>query len=70
MLAVPLGIALAALLVFVINERSFGWSMDFVTQAKPILLGIALAVAAALLAGLYPAARAGQLNVLAHLREE
>lgn len=70
LLAVPLGIALAALLVFVINKRSFGWSMDFVTQAKPILLGIVLAVAAALLAGLYPAARAGQLNVLAHLREE
>jgi len=70
LVAIPLGTALAALLVFVINERSFGWSMDFVTQAKPMLLGVALAVAAALLAGLYPAIRAGRLNIITHLREE
>lgn len=52
--AVPLGTALAWLLVQVINKRSFGWSMDFVLTPGTLLSGLGMAIAAAVLAGLYP----------------
>jgi putative ABC transport system permease protein len=55
LLALPIGLGLAALLIFVINQRSFGWSMDLVVTPGPLLAGLTLAVCAALLAGLYPA---------------
>jgi putative ABC transport system permease protein len=53
--AMPLGAALAWMLVHVINRRSFGWSMDFVISPAAMLAGLAMAIAAAVLAGLYPA---------------
>jgi putative ABC transport system permease protein len=53
--AMPLGAALAWLLVHVINRRSFGWSMDFVISADTMLAGLVMAIAAAALAGIYPA---------------
>jgi putative ABC transport system permease protein len=68
--ALPLGTALAALLVHVINRRSFGWSMDFTVSADPLLTGMVLAIAAALLAGVYPAIRAGRVELGGALREE
>jgi putative ABC transport system permease protein len=68
--ALPLGTALAALLVQVINRRSFGWTMEFVPTAGPLVGGIALAVLAALLAGVYPARRASRMELAAALREE
>jgi putative ABC transport system permease protein len=68
--AAPIGIALAALLVYVINKRSFGWSMDLIVTAGPIASGFVLAVAAALLAGIYPAARAVRTGLAGALREE
>jgi putative ABC transport system permease protein len=52
--ALPLGAALAWMLVHVINRRSFGWTMDFVITPGPLLTGLVMAMAAALLAGLYP----------------
>ena len=54
LMALPLGAALAWMLVHVINRRSFGWTMDFVVAPGPLLAGLVMAVAAALLAGLYP----------------
>jgi putative ABC transport system permease protein len=68
--AAPIGTVLAALLVHVINRRSFGWSMDFVVTPAALALGLALAVAAALLAGAYPAWRASRTSLAAALREE
>jgi putative ABC transport system permease protein len=70
LLAVPLGIVMAALLVFIINQRSFGWSMGLVVELTPLVLGVALALTAALLAGIYPALRAGRSSVATQLREE
>ncbi len=69
-LAIPLGIVMAGLLVEVINQRSFGWGMDLVIEPAPLGLGLALAVAAALLAGIYPAWRMSRSSVAARLREE
>jgi putative ABC transport system permease protein len=68
--AIPIGSALAALLVHVINRRSFGWSMELVISAEAVLAGLAVAVAAALLAGLYPAWRASRVELAAGLRED
>ncbi|MBN1237872.1 MAG: ABC transporter permease [Gammaproteobacteria bacterium] len=68
--AMPVGAALAALLVHVINRRSFGWSMELVLSPGPLLSGLALAVGAALLAGVVPALRTRRLAVAGALREE
>jgi putative ABC transport system permease protein len=68
--AIPLGAVLAALLVYVINQRSFGWSMDLVITPAPLVLGVGLAVTAALLAGIYPAARGSRVSLDAALRDE
>ncbi|HEY7672899.1 MAG TPA: FtsX-like permease family protein, partial [Gammaproteobacteria bacterium] len=68
--AIPLGAVLAALLVYVINQRSFGWSMDLVITPAPLVLGAILAVTAALLAGVYPALRASRGGIDAALRDE
>ena len=68
--AMPLGIALAGLLVFVINRRAFGWTMSFEISAGELLQGVLLAVVAALLAGVYPAWRTSRRPVAQDLREE
>ena len=68
--AVPIGMALALLLVHVINRRSFGWTMDFVLTPQALASGLALAVVAALLAGVYPAWRASRVELGAALRED
>jgi putative ABC transport system permease protein len=70
LVAVPLGTGLAALLVHVINRRSFGWTMDFAPTVEPLAAGLALAVGAALLAGVYPSWRAGRSVLGTALREE
>jgi putative ABC transport system permease protein len=68
--AIPLGAALAALLVYVINQRSFGWSMHLVITPAPVTLGAGLAVTAAFLAGIYPALRASRVSLDTALRDE
>jgi putative ABC transport system permease protein len=69
-LALPLGVLLALLLVEVVNRRSFGWSMSF--QVDPALLvnALLLSLAASLLAGLYPAYRIARTSPAEVLREE
>lgn len=68
--AIPIGAVLAALLVYVINRRSFGWSMDLALAPGPLLSGLALAVGAAVLAGILPAIRIARANLAGSLREE
>lgn len=67
-LAVPLGIALAAILVHVVNRRSFGWSMDLRLDLGELALVPAVAVGAALVAGLWPAWRMARTNPALALR--
>jgi putative ABC transport system permease protein len=69
-LALPIGLALAMVLLFVINVRSFGWTMQFYFSADEFLLAFAVAVIAALLAGLYPAFRITRLLTARALRSE
>jgi putative ABC transport system permease protein len=69
-LAMPLGAALAAVLVFVINQRSFGWTMPLQLAPRALLLAPLLGLASGLAAGLYPAWRAGRVVPAQALREE
>lgn len=69
-LSVPLGLALALLLIEVINRRAFGWTLLFDPSPAVWLQAVVLAILAALLAGLYPAHRMAQSSPALALREE
>jgi putative ABC transport system permease protein len=51
----PTGLALSLILIYIINRRSFGWTLQMQVDAAPFVTALAVAVIAALLAGLYPA---------------
>lgn len=70
LLAIPLGLLMAWLLIFVINQRSFGWSMPMQLSARPLLLALGTALAASLLASLYPAWRQSRTHPAEALRSE
>lgn len=57
LLALPTGYAVSVILVELINKRSFGWSLQMDLQAAPFAQALAIAILAALLAGIYPAFR-------------
>jgi putative ABC transport system permease protein len=69
-LSLPLGYALAYVLVFVINKRSFGWTLQLTVSADILLQALVLAVGAALLAGLYPAWSMAQARPATALRDD
>jgi putative ABC transport system permease protein len=68
--AIPLGVVMAWVLIKVINRRAFGWQIDMAIAADILLVSVAFAIGAALLAGLYPAFRAGQCQPAIAMREE
>ncbi len=70
LLALPLGLVLASLMIHVINRRSFGWTMQMQVPPEALWQALLLSIGAALLAGLYPAYRMGRQPPLAALREE
>ena len=57
LLALPLGLGMALILILVVNRRSFGWTLE--VHVDPLILAqaLGLALVAALLAGLQPAWR-------------
>jgi len=70
LLALPVGLILAVVLVYVINKRSFGWTMQLILDPNLLLQALIVAVVAALLAGLYPAWKMGRTSPALALREE
>ncbi len=70
LLAIPVGCLITALLILVINRRSFGWSMELQFSAEIMLQGLALGLAAALLAGIYPAWKISRAQPAEALRRE
>ncbi len=68
--AVPTGLIAAFVLIKVINARAFGWHIDFHWAASDIAKTVLIAVAAAVLAGLYPAWRSSRASIAACMREE
>jgi putative ABC transport system permease protein len=70
LLAVPLGAAQAVVLIRFINRRSFGWTMQTFVDPWILLQALGLALAASILAGLYPASRLARFSPARALREE
>ena len=68
--AIPLGLVMAWLLIKVINRRAFGWQMDMTVDPGVLLTALALAIGAALIAGIYPAYRAASARPALAMREE
>ncbi|HYO52193.1 FtsX-like permease family protein [Archangium sp.] len=68
--ALPLGVGLAYVLVHVINQRSFGWTLRLLVSTDVLLQALVLALSAAALAGLYPSWKMSRANPALALREE
>ena len=68
--AIPLGLVMAWVLVEVINRRAFGWQIDMVVAAGPLLAAVGLAIGAALFAGVYPSMHAARSRPALAMREE
>jgi hypothetical protein len=63
-------IALADLLIQVVNLRSFGWTMETRIPPATLISGVVLGWSAALAAGLYPAYRSAGANPAVAPRSE
>ena len=70
LMALPVGYALAWILVYVINVRSFGWTLRMDLQPAYFIQALLVAVGAALLAGVYPSIRVGNMEIASAIREE
>jgi putative ABC transport system permease protein len=68
--SLPLGLALAYVLVFVINRRSFGWTLELALSPNVAIKALVLSLLAAVLAGIYPAFKMSRANPALALREE
>jgi putative ABC transport system permease protein len=70
LLAIPVGLLLAAVLIFVINRRAFGWTLPYQVDPWILVQAVVLALVAALLAGLYPSWRMARSRPADALRTE
>jgi putative ABC transport system permease protein len=70
LLSLPTGYVLAYILVYIINRRSFGWTLQMQVGWQPFAQAILIAICAALLAGLYPAQRMSRMATSEALRSE
>ncbi len=70
LLSIPTGLLLATILIYVINLRSFGWTIFFEPVPETYLQALGISIGAALLAAVYPMLRLGRLQVADALREE
>jgi putative ABC transport system permease protein len=68
--AIPAGLLTALVLTDVINRRAFGWQIDLHLTAAQFTDALLLAVAAALVAGVYPAWRTARASIAGDIREE
>ena len=57
LLSLPVGLILTWLLIWVVNQRSFGWTMQMLVDSKILIEAVVLAVVASVLAGVVPAWR-------------
>ncbi|WP_238626278.1 FtsX-like permease family protein [Aggregatilinea lenta] len=69
-LAAPTGLALALILIKVINVRSFGWTITLNLSPQEFIQAFAVALVAALAGGIYPALRLSRLSAVRALRSE
>ncbi|MDI9547448.1 MAG: ABC transporter permease, partial [Chloroflexota bacterium] len=70
LLALPMGLVLALVLIYIINLRSFGWSLEMRLDPWEFVQAFAVALGAALLAGVYPAWRMARAQPANAVRAE
>lgn len=70
LIAMPVGYVLAWVLIYVINLRSFGWTLNMYLQPSYFIQAVIIAVSAALLAGIYPSMRLGNMQITTALRSD
>jgi putative ABC transport system permease protein len=70
LLSLPTGFVLSLVLIYVINLRSFGWTIQMTLDPWVFVQAVVISVSAALLAALYPLRRLLALPVAAALRQE
>ena len=70
LIAMPTGLVLATILIYIINLRSFGWTLQMQLQPSQFTLAFLVALVSALLASIYPAWRMGQMQPAEALRTE
>jgi putative ABC transport system permease protein len=68
--SLPTGYILSWILIFIINLRSFGWTLKMQADPGSFLQALMLSVGAALLAAIYPAWRLGRMQAAEALRGE
>ncbi|MEM7416912.1 MAG: FtsX-like permease family protein [Gemmatimonadota bacterium] len=69
-LSIPMGLALSWVMIYVVNKRSFGWTLDMRVGPDILVQAVVLAVVAALLAGLWPARAMSKTRPAVALRGE
>lgn len=70
LLSLPLGNTLAWILIYIINKRSFGWTLQFIIVPHVIIQALLISLVAAILAGFYPAYKMSHTSPAFALREE
>lgn len=70
LLAMPVGYVLAWILIYVINVRSFGWTLSMQLDPAYFVQALIVSIAAALLAAIYPSLRLGTMVIATAVREE
>ena len=69
-LSLPVGVAMAAMMIYIVNRRSFGWTMPMEVEPVILLQTVVWALAAAIVAGLVPSWRMAKVSPAEALREE
>ncbi|HQY91817.1 FtsX-like permease family protein [Caldilinea sp.] len=70
LLAMPTGFLLAVILIYIINLRSFGWTLEMRLDPAEFAQAFFVALGAALLAGVYPAWKIGNTPPAIAVRSE
>lgn len=70
LLAAPTGYVLSLILVYIINRRAFGWTLQMLITPQPFVFALIVAVGAAVLAGIYPAQRMSRIEASDAMRFE
>ncbi len=70
LLAIPTGYVLSLILIFIINRRSFGWTLQLKIEPEPFVLAMVVSIVASLLAGIYPAIKTGRMAIADALRSD
>jgi len=70
LLAMPTGFALALILIYIINRRAFGWTLQLNLEAAPFIEAFLAAVLAALAAGILPTWRMSRQAAVESMRSE